>query len=76
MKYRMAYKCQLCGAVVTSPRVNDVPYNDLPKLCANVVKNQMFMGNQYLYNEPMQVPHKCEDGSCGMAYFAGFRREV
>ena len=42
-------------------------------LIAHVVKNQMFMGNPYLYNAPMFVNCHCADGSVGMAVFAGVR---
>lgn len=51
----------------------EIPYDALPALCAKVVGNQQFLGNPYLYQAPMQIPHKCLDGSCGMAYFSGFK---
>lgn len=72
-KYFAAYKCQLCGATLKYKESTQIPYDTLPELCAQVVKQQQFIGNPYLYTAPMQIPHKCKDGSCGMAYFAGFK---
>ena len=75
MKVKMAYKCFLCETILLSENSIDVQYNDLPKMCGSVIANQNFLGNKYLYKEPLQIPHKCKDGSCGMAYFAGFYKE-
>lgn len=73
MQYYVIYKCHLCGQLIRYGKPQEVPYEKLPELCARVVSSQQFMGNPYLYQAPMQIPHKCKDGSCGMAYFAGFR---
>lgn len=72
-KYYAAYKCQLCGAVLQYGDAHEVPYNGLPDLLGKVIKNQQFVGNPYLHEAPMQLPHQCKDGSCGMAYFIGFK---
>ena len=74
MKYIAVYKCPLCGRLLQYGEPHDVPYNDLPGLCARVALNQRFIGNAALYQAPMHVPCKCPDGSCGMAAFAGFKR--
>ena len=73
-KVKMAYKCPLCGMLILSTSVREVEYNDLPSMCGKMVANQRFVGTT-IYNEPLQIPHKCKDGSCGMAYFAGFKKE-
>lgn len=72
--YNVVYKCQLCGGLLLYGKAQDVPYEQLPELCRKVVFNQMFMSNPDLYRAPMQIPHRCSDGNCGMAYFAGFRK--
>lgn len=72
MKYAATYKCQLCDRLIQYGEAKEIPYEELPELCAKVIKNQMFAGNQYLYHAPMQIPHKCKNGNGGMAYFAGF----
>ena len=72
--YHAVYKCQLCGRLLLYGKAQDVPYEQLPELCREVVFNQMFMSNPDLYQAPMQIPHRCSDGNCGMAYFAGFRK--
>ena len=76
MKYSAIYKCSLCGQLIKYGQPHDVPYADLPKLLGKVVKNQRFAGNPYLHEAPMNIPHKCTDGSGGMAYFAGFMKEA
>lgn len=72
--YNVVYKCQLCGGLLLYGKAQGVPYEQLPELCRRVVFNQMFMSNPDLYQAPMQIPHRCSDGNCGMAYFAGFRK--
>ena len=46
----------------------------MPELCVKVVKNQQFLGNPYLYQANFYIPHKCHDGNCGLAAFAGFKK--
>ena len=72
-KYYAAYKCPLCGALLQYGDAQSIPYDALPDLLGKVVRNQQFAGNPYLHKDPMQVPHKCPDGSAGLAYFAGFK---
>ena len=74
-KYCAVYKCLMCGALIPYGTPYEIPYNRLPDVLAGVVKNQIFVGNPYLYQAPMQIPHKCPDGSGGMAHFAGFKKE-
>lgn len=40
-----------------------------------IVWKMPIAGNPYLYEASMQIPHKCKDGNCGIAYFAGFRKQ-
>ena len=70
-KYVALYKCPLCEAKLTPGSPTEVPPDKLPSLLAHVVTQQQFLGSQ-LYNAPMHIPHKCKDGSAGLAYFAGF----
>lgn len=75
-RYSAVYKCPLCGTLFRYGEPREIPYDKLPELCAMVVKNQMMLGNPYLYQAPMHVPHKCSNGNCGMAAFAGFYKET
>lgn len=72
-KYMALYKCQLCGKVMKLGEAQEARYNDLPELMARVLKNQMMIGSMH-YQAPLMAPCKCDDGSCGAAYFAGFKR--
>lgn len=73
-KYRPVYKCLLCGQMISHKKESiEIPYDKLPELLGRVVRNQQFIGNPYLYEAPMQIPHKCDDGSAGFAQFAGFK---
>ena len=74
MKYIAAYKCQICGTLVQYGEPQEIPYESLPEICGQVVRNQQFAGNPYLYKAPMQLVHKCTNGDCGMANFAGFKK--
>lgn len=64
MKFKPAYKCQLCGTVHLTGEAKEAPYDKLPELCRKVIKNQA----------PMYLACKCGNGDCGIAYFAGFVR--
>ena len=75
MKYVAVYKCQICSTLIQYGEPKEIQYEVLPEICAKVVQNQLFAGNPYLYQAPMQISHKCNSGNCGMAYFAGFMQE-
>lgn len=75
MKYFPVYKCALCGALIRYGNATEIPYEELPKVLGDVIANQQFAGNPYLYQAPMHIPHRCPDGNGGLAYFAGFRKE-
>ena len=70
-KYIPMYRCQLCGEKIAIGSPAEVPYNKLPELLAQVVKQQRFQGTA-LCHAPMHIVHKCADRSCGLAAFAGF----
>jgi hypothetical protein len=74
VKYAVVYKCQLCGTLIQHGEPQEIPYESLPEICGQVIRNQLFAGNPYLHKAQMQIPHKCKNGDCGMAYFAGFVR--
>lgn len=74
-KYVAVYKCPLCEMILTAAPPAEVPYDMLPELLAAVIKQQKFMGSP-LCPAPMHIPHKCENGSAGLAYFAGFAKVV
>ena len=48
-KYSAVYKCPLCEKLIYTSDPQEVPYENLPELCAKVVKNQLFAGNVYLH---------------------------
>lgn len=73
-KYVTVYYCPLCGALIPDSEAQEVRYEDLPKLIDRVVKNQQFAGNPYLYEASMYKKHFCNDGSVGLAFFAGFMK--
>ena len=75
MKYSAIYKCPLCGQLIRYGQPHEVPYDELTRLLGKVIQNQLFAGNPVLHKAPMHIPHKCKDGSAGLAYFAGFLKE-
>ena len=75
MKYFATYRCALCNSLVTYGDPQEVPYGKLPELLGRFEREQVFAGNPYLHTAPAKIPHKCKDGSAGMAYFAGFRKD-
>lgn len=72
-KYRAIYKCSLCGRSLTTGKPTEIPTEALPALLGRVVSSQQFASNPYLNTPPMQIPHQCQDGSAGLAWFAGFQ---
>lgn len=74
VRVRAVYKCPLCGRLLSNGPAREVPRDSLPELCGRVVQNQLFAGNPWLHQVPMQIPCRCPDGSCGLAQFAGFKR--
>ena len=73
-KYIGIYKCLLCGELLTTGTPVEIPYERLPELLGTAVRSQQFAGNPYLNTPLMQIPHKCPDGSAGLAWFAGFQK--
>ena len=72
-KYRLVYRCNLCGELTICGEGHPVPHEMLADLVGKVVRNQAMIGNPYLYNAPMHMIHYCRDGSVGLATFAGFK---
>lgn len=70
-KYYIAYHCLLCSTVFAYGDATELPYDELPDLCGKVVLHQLD-GNKYGLKFPKYTHHKCPDGSCGLAHFAGF----
>lgn len=72
MKYAAMYKCPLCGELKQygeTPESNKEPTDEqLNVFMGGLVKK---MG---AIRYPLNVWHKCADGSRGFAAFAGFRR--
>lgn len=75
-EYYPVYKCPLCGATIKADGSRRIPYDDLPALCGQIVRLQQVAHNPYLADgiPLMNIPHKCPDGGCGLAQFAGFLR--
>lgn len=76
MKYWAIYKCPLCGKLSRLSDSVEIPYDELPKILGKVIQNQSFINNPYLYQAPMHIPCKCNDGNAGLAYFAGFMKDT
>lgn len=74
MRVKPVYKCHLCGRLLSTGEVQEIPYEKLPSVLGKVIQNQLFAGNPALHEAPMNIPCKCPDGSTGMAYFAGFKK--
>lgn len=74
MKYRAIYKCLMCGRMLTVGTPTEVPESRLSEVLIAVVERQKFASNPYLNVPPMQIQHNCQDGSVGLAQFAGFQR--
>ena len=72
-RYEVRYRCQLCGQVFRTGNQTEVTEAQIPKLLARVVTNQQFIGTA-LYQAPQYIPHKCPDGSGGLASFIGFKK--
>lgn len=76
MKYWAVYKCPLCGKLSRLSDSVEIPYDELPKILGKVIQNQSFINNPYLYQAPMHIPCKCNDGNAGLAQFAGFVKDT
>ena len=68
-----AYKCPLCGEIKKVGEIGTATHEEIMGIISTVVKSQQFIGTPYIPTIPMQIPHMCQDGSVGLAYFAGFR---
>ena len=73
MKYFAAYKCPMCSTHLMYGDPKEMKEEDLPELLAKVVKEQKLLGTG-LYRAPMHIPHRCSNGSAGLAQFIGFRK--
>lgn len=73
-KYTAVYKCSICGEMIAAGNPQEIPSDQIPVALAKVVKSHSFAGHPYINGIPMQIPHKCPDGSGGLAYFAGFKK--
>ena len=72
-KYAARYRCQMCGQLIHYGNPAEVPYEKIPELLAQVIKQQQFLGTP-LYQAPMHIPHRCADGSGCLAYFVGLKK--
>lgn len=73
-KYRTIYKCPMCLQRITAGNPVELEESMIPELLGKVIRNQQMMGNPYLYQAPMYLPHKCENGDGGLAQFCGFEK--
>ena len=76
MKYWAVYKCPLCGKLSRLGDSVEIPYDKLPELLGQIMKNQLFAGNPYLHKAPLYIPCKCNNGNAGLAQFAGFVQDT
>lgn len=74
-KYFAAYKCQLCGKVVMYGEPAELPDdNAAHQLVQQFIGIQKNQSNPFVKKPPMYVPHRCKDGSAGIAMFSGFAK--
>ena len=73
-KYRAIYRCPMCLKKFTVGNPVELEENQVPELLCKIVRNQQMMGNPYLYQAPMHIPHRCENGDGGLAQLAGFEK--
>lgn len=66
-KYKPTYKCALCGALIDFCGPVKLDSSTLHDLSASILNSKKYMTEH--------MTHKCEDGSTGVAYFAGFRKD-
>lgn len=74
MKVMSIYKCQLCGQLLRYGNAADLEYDQMPEVVGKFIARQRF-SNTVLAPDPMYIPHKCRNGSCGIAMFAGIMPE-
>lgn len=72
---RIVYRCAMCAETIEADTDVFIPGEQMKPFCETVTRNQRFVGNPFLHSAPMHLIHKCADGSCGVAYFAGIRKE-
>lgn len=72
-KYEPRYRCQMCGQELRFGNQAEIPYDKIPELLGKVVATQQFIGTA-LHQAPQYLPHKCPDGSGGLAAFIGFKK--
>lgn len=72
MKYQLAYKCALCGKIITFGSF-EVSRDSLTELCGEVIEHQGFLNGSAFCRAHLHIPCQCPDGDRGIAYFAGFK---
>lgn len=75
-RYKGYYKCVMCDTMLVLNEVIEMDQEQAVDLVGKTIRNQVFVGNPYLKQAPMFIPHKCRNGNAGLAVFAGFKREV
>lgn len=74
MKYRLTYVCPLCGCNCVYESQETDQETCLQWLAKRMRLNDL---NADRFNDyPMYVPHKCTDGSVGIARLSGFKKVV
>lgn len=68
LKCYPTYRCALCGELIDFCDTIDLEESDLHDLSAFILNSKKKMTEH--------MTHKCKDGSTGVAYFAGFQKEV
>lgn len=73
-KFLAMYKCQLCGKTYhhsylagTTEEVEDL-------LAKTILHQEKFGFQPDIHKLPERLPHKCKDGSLGVAVFIGFEK--
>lgn len=74
-KYIALYKCLMCGEMQRLRQEADGQPEDIEALLAKTMLYQDTFGTRSdLCQVKPRIPHKCKDGSQGVAHFAGFKK--
>lgn len=74
-KYIALYHCQMCGEMQRLRQEANAQPEDIVALLAKTMYLQDRLGSRSdLVQVQERIPHKCKDGSLGVAIFAGFKK--
>ncbi len=75
MRVMSVYKCQLCGQLLRYGNTAEMEHEKMPEVVGKFISRYQTFAGSALSPAPMYIPHKCGNGNCGMAIFAGLMPE-